>query len=54
MYVNAVKDGAYLLREYDKKLGRAKVGSASISFERIADINMDSLMALVEEAGQLP
>lgn len=52
MYVNAVKDGAYLLREYEKKLGKAKVGSASISFNTIDDIDWDALMELVEEAGK--
>ena len=50
MYVNAVKDGAYLLRDYEKKLGKAKVGSASISFDSIDDIDFDALMDLVEEA----
>lgn len=53
MYVNAVKDGAYLLRQYDKRLGKAKVGSASISFATIDDIDFDTLMDLVAEAGQV-
>jgi hypothetical protein len=50
MYVNAVKDGAYLLREYEGRLGKAKVGSASISFSSLDDIDFDELMDLVEEA----
>jgi len=52
MYVNAVEDGAYLLRQYEKKLGKAKVGSASISFKSIDDVDFEALMELVEQAGQ--
>lgn len=52
MYVNAIKDGAYLLREYEKKLGKAKVGSASIGFDTIDDVDFDNLMELVEEAAE--
>ena len=54
MYVNAVKEGRYLLREYEEKLGKAKVGSASISFGSVADVDLDALLELVEEAGSLP
>jgi hypothetical protein len=51
MYVNAVKDGAYLLSEYAKKLGKAKVGSASISFATLDEVDLDNLLELVERAG---
>ena len=50
MYVNAVKDGTYLLRNYEKKLGKAKVGSASISFDGLDDVDTDALYELIEEA----
>lgn len=53
MYVNAVKEGRYLLREYEKELGKAKVGSASISFAGLGDVDLEVLLALVEEAGRL-
>lgn len=52
MYVNAVEDGTYLLRNYEAKLGKAKLGSASISFDRIDDIDLDVLMQLVGEAAE--
>jgi hypothetical protein len=52
IYVNAVKDGAYLLRDYEKRLGRAKFGSASISFESIDDLDLDSLTDLFDEAAR--
>lgn len=51
MYVNAVEDGKYLLREYEKDLGKAKVGSASISFESIDHIDFDNLMEMISRAG---
>jgi hypothetical protein len=53
MYVNAVENDAYLLRQYEGKLGRAKIGSASISFATIEDIDFDNLMELVTHAGEL-
>ena len=53
MYVNAVVDGRYLLRDYESRLGKAKVGSASIAFGSIDDIDLDVLMQLVERASRL-
>lgn len=50
MYVNAVKDGKYLLRDYEKKLGRAKVGSASISFASLEQVDTHNLYKLIEKA----
>lgn len=47
MYFNAVADGAYLLREYEKRLGKAKVGSASISFTTVDDVDLEALLELV-------
>jgi Domain of unknown function (DU1801) len=51
MYVNAVVDDHYLLRDYEGRLGKATVGSASISFRSIDDLDLDVLMELVGEAG---
>ncbi|MGB7859762.1 MAG: DUF1801 domain-containing protein [Acidimicrobiia bacterium] len=50
MYVNAVGDGGYLLRAYADRLGKVKTGSASISFKSVDDVEMDTLMELVEAA----
>lgn len=52
VYVNAVDDGRYLLRQYEGKLGKAKLGSASIAFSSIDDIDFDNLMKLVGRAGE--
>lgn len=53
MYVNAVENDAYLLGQYKGKLGKVKMGSASISFDTLDDVDHESLMELVERAGQL-
>jgi hypothetical protein len=52
MYVNAVSDGAYLLREYEGRLGKVKLGSASIGFRSVEDVDLDSLMELVGRAAK--
>ena len=54
VYLNAVEDGQYLLRRYEGKLGKAKLGSASIAFSSIDDVDLENLMELVSlAAGQL-
>lgn len=50
LYVNAVDDDGYLVQRYKDRLGKAKVGSASIGFKSLADIEMDVLMELVDQA----
>jgi len=50
VYVNAVDDDGYALARYKDRLGKAKVGSASISFATVEDIELDVLMELVEIA----
>ena len=50
LYVNAVEDGQYMLRQYEGKLGKAKLGSASIAFSTLEDIELDNLLELVGRA----
>jgi hypothetical protein len=52
LYVNAVVDGEYLLRRYEDRLGKVKVGSASVSFDDIERIDFESLMSMVDEAAE--
>ena len=40
LYVNAADDGAYLGQRYADRLGKVKVGSATITFKRLADLDM--------------
>lgn len=53
IYVNAVADGAYLGRRYADRLGKVKLGSASIGFTRLDDIDVDVLAELVAEAHRI-
>lgn len=52
IYVNAVENGVYVLGQYKGKLGKVKMGSASISFDSLDDVDYESLMDLVERAGR--
>ena len=38
LYVSAVEDGVYLARRYADRLGKVKVGSANVTFKRLADL----------------
>lgn len=50
VFVTAVEDGQYVAEKYKAELGKAKVGKSSISFKRLADINLDKLLELVRKA----
>ena len=50
IYVNAVKDGQYLGKVYGKQLGKVKIGSASIGFKSLADLDQDVFTAMLQEA----
>lgn len=49
LYVNAVKDNQYLIKSYANKLGKTKIGSSSISFTKIENVNLDNLKELFIE-----
>ncbi len=53
VYVNAVEDGAYLGGRYADRLGKVKVGSASLGFRRVADIDLDVLAELSAHADRI-
>jgi hypothetical protein len=54
IYVNAIADGGYAVQAYADRLGKVKVGSASISLKKVDDIDLDVLTELVSLAnGQL-
>ena len=52
VYVNAVEGGRYLAEKYKKQLGKVKIGKSSISFKRLADVNITALRELLETARQ--
>lgn len=53
LYVNAAEDGAYLSKSYGPRLGKTKVGSASISFATSEAIDLQVLDEMVRHAGRL-
>jgi hypothetical protein len=53
LYVSAVEDGQYLVKRYADKLGTVKVGSANVTFRRLADIDMPTLAEMVTRARDL-
>jgi hypothetical protein len=53
IYVNAVEDGRYLLAQYAGRLGRAKLGSAVVSFTHPADLDLDTLAGLLDRTSLL-
>ncbi|MEX0756402.1 MAG: DUF1801 domain-containing protein [Acidimicrobiia bacterium] len=53
IYVNAVDDGQYLLAQYKDRLGKAKVGSASIAFTAVDDLDLGALGELLNRANAL-
>jgi hypothetical protein len=50
VYVSAVEGGKYMTEKYKSDLGKAKVGKSTVTFKRLADIDLDKLMELVRKA----
>ena len=53
IYVNAAVDNAYLAHSYADRLGKVKLGAASIGFRRLEDLDLVVLTELVTEADNL-
>ena len=53
IYVNAVEDRKYLAEIYKSQLGKVKTGKSSISFNKLEDVNLDTLREMIEHAGRL-
>ncbi len=53
IYLNAVRDGAYLAHHYAERLGKVKLGAASIGFTKPENIDLDVLAELLAEADRL-
>lgn len=50
LYVNAVDDGTYIGQTYAERLGRVRVGAASLGFNHLSDIDMDVLAEMLKRA----
>lgn len=53
LYVNAADEDGYLVARYADALGKAKVGSAVVSFKSAADLDLESVRELIAEAHRL-
>ncbi len=53
VYVNAVEDSVYLAEKYKDRLGKVSVGKASISFRRLAEVDLDVLLELIAKVRQI-
>ena len=53
LYINAVEDGDYLGKKYADRLGKVKLGSASIGFAKLDDIDLDQLAELCAHADRI-
>ena len=53
LYVNASEDGEYLAKRRAAALGKVKAGSANVTFRRLADVDLDALLAMVTRAREL-
>lgn len=53
VYVNAVEGRKYLAEIYKSQLGKVKTGKSSISFNKLEDVNLDTLREMIEHAGRL-
>lgn len=52
VYITATEGGQYVVKKYGERLGKAKIGSSSISFKKLSDIHTDELLKLVDIAYQ--
>ena len=51
VYVNAADGRRYLTEAYTGRLGKVKVGKSNVTFRRLADVELEVLIELVERAG---
>ena len=49
LYVNAADGDGHLLRRYSDRLGKVKVGSANVTFKRLADLDLGALRQLLKD-----
>jgi len=53
LYVNAVSDGQYLAHHYADRLGKVKLGAASIGITKLENVDLAVLGELLAEADRL-
>ena len=53
LYVSATEDDQYLVKRYADRLGEVKVGSANVTFKRLADLDLPVVLEMAEHARDL-
>ena len=53
LYVSGAEDGQYLAKRYADRLGKVKVGSANVTFKRLADLDLPVVLEMAERAREL-
>jgi len=53
VYVNAVDDGAYLVKTFAPRLGRVKVGSAAVNITRLDALELDAFDEMIRRAREV-
>lgn len=53
VYINAVEDGAYLLKQRADRLGRVKVGAAASTFTKLENLDQAEFCSLIARAHAL-
>jgi hypothetical protein len=53
LYVSGAEDGVSLAKRYADRLGKVKVGSANVSFKRLADLDLAVALEMAERARDL-
>lgn len=48
LYFNATEDKQYLTKKYAAQLGKVKIGSSSVSFSKLENLNLDTVTKLVD------
>lgn len=53
LYVSGAEDGQALAKRYADRLGKVKVGSANVTFKRLADLDLAVALEMAERARDL-
>ena len=53
VYLNAVEDGTYLGQRFAARLGKVKIGAASIGFRSLDDLDLETMSTMLERAHEL-
>ena len=53
IYVNAVEDGAYIGQAYGQRLGKVKIGAASIGFRSVDDLDLKVLAQMIAQVDRV-